>query len=213
MVGCHCTRGGFDALLTLHIVAAFDAEFFELGVEGGAFQADSHQDGFAFLVIEAQRGCIQRHNFAQVAELHQEACRHPCLKAAPGSVCSITASSARLRSVKSRVTLAKPVSSPFVSRIAVITMFAQKRAPSLRTRQPSCSIRPRSAEPHQFLRPFALNIFLGKEAGEMFADDFIGRVVLDALSSRVPGCNVAFLIEQINSVVTHAIDERPDPTG
>ena len=46
-----------------------------------------------------------------------------------------------LRSVTSRVTLANPVTAPLLSRMAVITMLAQKREPSLRTRQPSSSTR------------------------------------------------------------------------
>ena len=43
----------------------------------------------------------------------------------------------RCRSVMSRVILAKPISSPSSSRIGSITTWAQKRVPSLRTRQPS----------------------------------------------------------------------------
>ena len=91
--------------------------------------------------------------------------------------CSITASSARLRSVKSRVTFAKPVSSPVSSRIAVRMTLAQKREPSLRTRQPSSSTRPRSrGQAQQFGGPAALRIFLREEAREMQAEDLIGRV-------------------------------------
>jgi hypothetical protein len=49
------------------------------------------------------------------------------------------ASSASLRSVWSRVTLTKPTSRPVESRSAVSTTLAQKREPSLRSRQPSSS--------------------------------------------------------------------------
>ncbi len=50
--------------------------------------------------------------------------------------------SASIRWVMSRVTLAKPISRPSLSRIGSITTLAQKRLPSLRTRQPSFSKRP-----------------------------------------------------------------------
>ena len=53
-----------------------------------------------------------------------------------------SASSLRLRSVRSRVTLAKPRCVPSAPRSDVITTFAQKREPSLRTRHPSVSNRP-----------------------------------------------------------------------
>ncbi len=52
------------------------------------------------------------------------------------------ACSARLCSVRSRVTLANPTSTPRSSRTAVITTSAHKREPSLRTRQFSSSNRP-----------------------------------------------------------------------
>jgi len=50
-------------------------------------------------------------------------------------------SRSRCRAVMSRVTLAKPRSSPRGPRSAVTTTSAQKRLPSLRSRQPSCSAR------------------------------------------------------------------------
>ena len=49
------------------------------------------------------------------------------------------------RSVTSRVILAKPISVPSSSRIASMTTLAQKRVPSLRTRQPSASNLPSRA--------------------------------------------------------------------
>ena len=49
------------------------------------------------------------------------------------------------RSVRSRVTLAKPTSTPRASRSAVMTTLAQNSVPSLRTRQPSSSKRPSRA--------------------------------------------------------------------
>jgi len=48
----------------------------------------------------------------------------------------------RRRSVRSRVTLANPLWRPARSYTAVMTTLAQKRLPSLRTRQPSSSKRP-----------------------------------------------------------------------
>ncbi len=51
---------------------------------------------------------------------------------------SRSASAAR-RSVRSRVTFANPSSLPFGSRSGSMMTFAQKREPSLRTRQPSSS--------------------------------------------------------------------------
>ena len=54
------------------------------------------------------------------------------------TACS-SASCERLRSVRSRVTLANPASRPSSSRTAVIVTLAQKRLPSLRIRQPSSS--------------------------------------------------------------------------
>ena len=53
-----------------------------------------------------------------------------------------SSSSMRRRAVRSRVTLAKPRRVPVRSRMAVMTTLAQKRVPSLRTRQPSSSNRP-----------------------------------------------------------------------
>ncbi len=54
-------------------------------------------------------------------------------------------SSIAVFSVRSRVTLANPISVPPSSRTASITALAQKRVPFLRTRQPSISTRPVSA--------------------------------------------------------------------
>ena len=59
--------------------------------------------------------------------------------------CSRASSSARwvaLRSVTSRVILAKPITRPVASRIGSITTLAQKVVPSLRTRSASFSNRP-----------------------------------------------------------------------
>jgi len=50
--------------------------------------------------------------------------------------------SASRRSVISRVIFAKPMRFPKSSRMASITTLAQKKEPSLRTRQPSSSYRP-----------------------------------------------------------------------
>src|SRR5256886_8813924 len=50
-----------------------------------------------------------------------------------------------LRAVKSRVTLANPITAPSESRLAVMITSAQKRAPSFRTRHPPSSTRPSRA--------------------------------------------------------------------
>ena len=65
-----------------------------------------------------------------------------------------SSSSMRFRSVRSRVTLAKPRSLPSASSTAVMTTLAQNRVPSLRTRQPSSSNRPsRGGDAQLVLRP------------------------------------------------------------
>ncbi len=60
-------------------------------------------------------------------------------------VALVSAASTFLRSVRSRVSFAKPRRLPAWSRIAEKTTFAQKVEPSFRTRQPSSSRRPFSA--------------------------------------------------------------------
>ena len=84
-------------------------------------------------------------------------------------------------------------------------MSAQKREPSLRTRQPSSSTRPLlDCEPQQLGRTPALEVFLRKEAGEVLADDLVGCVVLDALGARIPCHDVAVAIEKVDGVIAHA---------
>ena len=59
--------------------------------------------------------------------------------------CLSRSSCAARRSLRSLEILAKPITAPASSFTAVITTLAQKREPSLRTRQPSSSKRPTSA--------------------------------------------------------------------
>ena len=120
----------------------------------------------------------------------------------------INASSARLRSVKSRVTLANPVTSPVLSRMAVMTMLAQKREPSLRTRQPSSSTRSaRGGQAQQLGGAAALLILLRKEAREVQAENLVRLVALDALGAGVPGQHVAVAVEQIDGILADALDD------
>ena len=91
------------------------------------------------------------------------------------------------RSVRSRVTLAKPMSAPSSPRSAVITTFAQNREPSLRTRHPSSSnrpSRPRDLELESGIPAGDVRIRI--ERGEVLADDLVGLVALDALRAFVP---------------------------
>ncbi len=123
--------------------------------------------------------------------------------------CSITASSARLRSVKSRVTFAYPVTSPLLSRMAVRIVSAQKREPSLRTRQPSSSTRPSGrGQAHQLRRPASLHILLREEPREMQPLDLFRRVPLDALRARIPGHHAPVAIQQVDGVIAHALHNR-----
>ena len=74
----------------------------------------------------------------------------------------------------SRVILAKPISSPWSSRMASMTTWAQKRVPSLRTRQPSFSKRPFClGDLQRLLRLAGFPIFLRVELREVPADDFV----------------------------------------
>ena len=51
-------------------------------------------------------------------------------------------------------------------------------------------------------------IFIGVEAREMGADDFVGGVSLDPLGSRVPAHHVTLRVEHVDGVVDHALDEQ-----
>ena len=73
-------------------------------------------------------------SIARNASLARFAC-----SAASRAACS---SSTRFCSVRSRITFEYPRSTPASSRTAPVTTWAQNRLPSLRTRQPSTSIRP-----------------------------------------------------------------------
>ena len=80
-------------------------------------------------------------------------------------ISSRKASFSRFRSVMSRVTFVKPVSSPLWPRSAVITTLAQNCEPSLRTRQ--AFFLPAAiggGKPQPFLRLSARHVFRGVEA-------------------------------------------------
>src|SRR5437868_207689 len=133
-----------------------------------------------------------------------------------------TRSSWARRSVRSRVILENPRSSPSGVKSAVMTTLAQKRVPSLRTRQPSSSKRPtrfassssRSGQRlatdalgllQLVLRPAAVDVGLAVKDREMLADDLGGGVTLDALGARVPGRDAALGVEQEDRVVGDAV--------
>ena len=85
-----------------------------------------------------------------------------------------------------------------------MTTLAQKRLPSLRTRQPSASNLPdllRLAVPAPARRSADLPCI---EAREVRPDDFLGLVAFDALGTRVPVRDAAFGIEHENGVVGDA---------
>src|SRR3569832_160506 len=86
------------------------------------------------------------------------------------------ASAAMRFSVISRVTLAKPINSPFSLRIASSTTIAQNLEPSLRTRRRG----QRSGRQALGL------VFLRVKPGEMRADDLILRITLDASRPDIP---------------------------
>jgi hypothetical protein len=77
-----------------------------------------------------------------------------------------------MRSVMSRVTLAKPTISPVSFRIGSMTTEAQKRVPSLRRRLP--------AMPQHARRNPGRPVLLEVEAAEVLANDLVGGVALDA---------------------------------
>ena len=83
------------------------------------------------------------------------------------------------------MTFAKPTSVPSASRSAVMTTLAQKREPSLRTRQPSSSKRPFAGRDLELALGLARRDVLGRiEDREVLADDLVGLVALDALGAR-----------------------------
>ncbi len=89
-----------------------------------------------------------------------------------------------------------------------MTAFAQKRLPSLRIRQPSRSKRPSEAAVFQRRRRQASRlVFFGIEARKMLSDNLVGRVALDALSSRIPAGDIAFRVKHVDRVVIDALNE------
>ena len=92
--------------------------------------------------------------------------------------------------------------------MAVRMTSAQKREPSLRTRQPSLlDAAALGGQAQQLRRPAAVDILLREEAREVLAQNLIGGVALDALAAGVPGHDVAVAVEQIDGVVADALDD------
>jgi hypothetical protein len=109
----------------------------------------------------------------------------------------------------SRVTLAKPTSSPSSSLIGWMTALAQNWLPSLRTRHPSPSHLPSHASFQRPLRHPVPAIFLSVEAREVLTQDFVGRVSLDPLRPSIPTRHVAVRVEHVDRVIGHALDKDP----
>src|SRR5437868_11221929 len=67
------------------------------------------------------------------------------------------------------------------------------------------------ARPAQlFLRPMSFARLRGVEDPEVFADDLVGTIALDALGARVPACHAPLRIEHEDGVVLHRFDEKPE---
>jgi hypothetical protein len=74
----------------------------------------------------------------------------------------------------------------------VIVTWAEKRRPSLRTRQPGRDV-------------------VGLvEPGELLAQDLVGRVPLDPFGARVPADHPAVGVEQEDGVVLHGLDQQTE---
>src|SRR5205807_1294611 len=100
--------------------------------------------GMAFCLIEFRNQCCAARTHA-VDQRERNALALAILGLDQSQESSCCTFSACLNSVRSRVTLPKPSRIPRSSRNAVIETLAQKREPSLRTRQPSCSTLPFSS--------------------------------------------------------------------
>ena len=81
----------------------------------------------------------------------------------------------------------------------------------MRTRQASrlvLALRERGLE--RELRLAACAILFGVEAGEMLADDLVGRIALDTLRARIPVGHMPLGVEHVERMVADALDERPE---
>jgi hypothetical protein len=93
----------------------------------------------------------------------------------------------------------------------VTTASAQKRVPSLRSRQPSCSLRPLALGPLQHALRHAGGALLRRvEHREMLADDLVRAVALDALGARVPAHHPAGGVQQEDGVLGDALDQQAE---
>src|ERR1700684_4566516 len=88
--------------------------------------------------------------------------------------------------------------------------LAQKRVPSLRTRQPSDSNRPSRAagdfEPPP--RKTVRFVLVGEEGGIMLADDLGFFIALEAARAGIPGGDIALRIQHVDCVIGDGIDEE-----
>ena len=53
-----------------------------------------------------------------------------------------------------------------------------------------------------------VNVFLGEEAGEVFADNLVGCVLFGALCARIPRSDVTNFVEKVDGIIAHAIEQR-----
>jgi hypothetical protein len=114
---------------------------------------------------------------------------------------------ARRRSLMSRVTLAKPISLPFSSRMVSTTTLAQKCVPSFRTRTPSASKRPSRAA----VSKMCLGSPPARSSGvkkRLKCCPTMRRVALEALRAGIPVRHDPIGIEHVNGVVGDAFDEK-----
>ena len=130
----------------------------------------------------------------------------------PSIFCACRArSSAARRSVRSRVILAKPKSSSSGDLIALMTTPAQNVLPSLRTRQPSASYLPDVAAIASAFAGISFATLIRRiKRRKMAPDDFIARISLDPLGSRIPVHHMTLRIQHIDRVIGDAFDQQPE---
>ena len=116
-----------------------------------------------------------------------------------------------LRSVVSRITLAKPLSSPRSSRSAVMTAQPQNRVPSRRTCHSSQVTWPLAAAWRTSASALAgLDVLGDGEAREGLADDLGGVIAEEEGRAVVPAQHAPLRVEQQDRVILDAIEEDLD---
>ena len=108
--------------------------------------------------------------------------------------------------------LGKAEHSPSSPRIGSITTLAQKRLPSLRTRQPSASNRPSvmAVCSARVGTPAARSS--GIESREVLADDLSRRIALDALGAGIPAGDDTVRVQHVERIVGDAVYQQPELT-